>query len=88
MCGTAWAMELTLTGAQEVPAIATSATARCTIEVDADLSVTGFVETAGIVGTMAHVHVGAVGKSGPPIIMLAKTTATRWSVSSLSWKRL
>jgi hypothetical protein len=80
MGSAAQAMELTLTGAQEVPAVQTAATARCDIVVDEDLSVTGFVETSGIEATMAHVHVGAAGTNGPPIIMLAKTTANRWSV--------
>jgi len=37
-----------------------------------DGSVSGSVKTSGIDGTMAHIHLAAVGKNGPVIIPLTK----------------
>jgi len=72
--------KVTLTGAQETPAVATSATASGTITVDADGAIRGSVTTKGIAGTAAHIHAGAPGQSGPPVIALAKTSDDVWSV--------
>jgi len=71
---------MTLTGAQEVPAVDTAASATSSIVVGTDMSVTGDVETTGIEGTMAHIHQGAVGVNGPIVVTLEKTAANRWSV--------
>lgn len=65
-------MSVKLTGAEEVPAVETKATATGKISVVADKSVTGSVKTSGIVGTAAHIHEAAAGKNGPPIITLEK----------------
>jgi hypothetical protein len=32
----------------------------------------GSVTTTGMAGTMAHIHMAAAGKNGPPIVALAK----------------
>jgi CHRD domain len=77
---TAAETKVTLTGAQETPAVATSATGNGTITVAADKSVSGSVTTKGIVGTAAHIHLAAVGQKGPPVISLAKTAEDVWSV--------
>jgi hypothetical protein len=77
---TAGDSKVVLTGAEEVPAVATSATASGTITVSADKSVSGSVTTKGIVGIAAHIHSAPVGKNGPPIIPLAKTGEGVWSV--------
>ena len=69
-----------LVGSQEVPPVDTAASAVSTIAIGADKSVTGGVETTGIDGTAAHIHQGAPGENGPPLITLAKTSATKWSV--------
>ena len=61
-----------LTGAEEVPAVETKATATGKISVAADKSVTGSIKTSGVVGTAAHIHEAAAGKNGPPIITLEK----------------
>ena len=74
------AAKVTLTGDQEVPAVATSATASGTITVGADKAVSGSITTTGIAGTAAHIHLAAPGKNGPPIIPLTKTSDTVWSV--------
>lgn len=73
-------MFVKLTGAQEVPAVATSATGAGTIVIKDDKSVAGSIKTVGIDGTMAHIHVGEPGKNGPPIITLIKTADNTWSV--------
>ncbi len=73
-------MSVKLTGAQEVPAVDTKATASGKISVAADNSVTGSIKTSGIVGTVAHIHEAAMGKNGPPIITLEKTGDDTFSV--------
>ena len=73
-------MQLKLTGAEETPPVATSAAGVGTIAIAADKSVSGSVKTTGIDGTMAHIHVGAPGEAGPPIITLTKGDNGVWSV--------
>jgi hypothetical protein len=72
--------KLKLTGAEEVPAVTTSATGESAIKVASDGAVTGKVTTKGIVGVAAHIHTGAVGQSGPPIITLVHSSDDVWSV--------
>ncbi len=71
---------LTLSGAQEVPPVQTSASGTGQITVAADGSVSGSVKTTGIAATMAHIHIGAAGVAGPVIIPLTKTADDTWSV--------
>ena len=73
-------LKLNLTGAEETPPVTTSATGTGAIKIAADKSVSGTVKTAGIEGTVAHIHVGAPGQSGPPIITLTKGADGQWSV--------
>jgi hypothetical protein len=73
-------LKVNLTGAQETPPVTTSATGTGTITVAADKSVSGTIRTKSIDGTMAHIHVGAPGKSGPPIITLTKDADGVWIV--------
>src|SRR5215469_269930 len=69
-----------LTGKHEVPAVKTMAVGSGVIEVAADGSVKGKVTTHGIKGTMAHIHEGAPGQEGPPIIALAPGPNGTWLV--------
>jgi CHRD domain len=69
-----------LTGDQEVPAVASSATGVGSIVIKNDKSVSGSIKTVGIDGTVAHIHLGEPGKNGPPIITLTKTADNTWSV--------
>jgi hypothetical protein len=69
-----------LTGDQEVPAVTSTASGVGTIVIRNDKSVSGSIKTAGIEGTMAHIHLGEPGKNGPPIITLNKTAENTWSV--------
>lgn len=69
-----------LTGAQEVPPVASTAIGTGTLKIGTDHSVTGSIKTVGIMGTMAHVHLGEAGKNGPPIITLTKASDSEWVI--------
>ena len=69
---TAAEVELKLEGSQEVPPVQTQASGTGNITVADDGTVSGSVTTTGIEGTMAHIHTGAEGMNGPPIVTLAK----------------
>ena len=73
-------LKVDLTGAQETPPVTTSASGTGTITVAGDKSISGTIKTKSIEGTMAHIHVGAPGKSGPPIITLTKDADGAWKV--------
>jgi hypothetical protein len=73
-------VKVNLTGAEETPPVTTSASGSGTLSIGVDKSVSGTIKTAGIEGTVAHIHVGAPGQSGPPIITLDKSAAGVWSV--------
>ena len=77
-------VKVDLRGSEETPPVATSATATGTIRIADDKSVSGSIKTAGIDGTVAHIHVGAPGQSGPPIITLEKSAGGVWSVPASS----
>lgn len=72
--------KVTLSGAEEVPPVSTAASGTGTIKVSADKKVSGSVKTAGIEGTVAHIHIGAAGKNGPPAITLTKSADGAWEV--------
>ncbi len=80
--GSAWAVDVNvaLEGAQETPPVETLATGTAKFSIGEDKSVTGGVETKGIEGTVEHIHIGAPGASGPPIITLTKNADGTWSV--------
>ena len=61
---------LTLTGAQEVPAVTTGAKGSGQLTVASDHTVSGSIVTSGFAPTAAHIHEGAPGKSGPVAIPL------------------
>lgn len=69
-----------LSGANEVPAVKTSAKGEGTITIEDNMAVTGSVTTSGLNGTMAHIHEAAAGKNGPPIITLQKKGDNEWMV--------
>jgi hypothetical protein len=74
------AADVTLTGANEVPPVATSAAGSGTITITADGAVSGSVKTTGVAGTMAHIHLAPAGKNGPVIIPLTQGPDNTWSV--------
>jgi hypothetical protein len=65
-----------LTGAEEVPAVSTSASGEGSFKVAKDGSVSGSVSTMGIDGTAAHIHRGAKGQNGPVVVPLTKSGDT------------
>jgi hypothetical protein len=73
-------VKVALTGAEETPPVTTSATGSGTIVVNSDKTVSGSVTTKGMTGVAAHIHVGAPGQSGPPIITLAQGPDGTWTV--------
>ena len=73
-------IKVTLSGKDEVPPVATSASGNGTIVIGDDKSVSGSVTTTGVAGVAAHIHVGAAGKNGPVIVPLKKTTDNVWAV--------
>jgi hypothetical protein len=73
-------VKVSLIGGEETPPVMTSASGAGTIKIGKDKSVSGSIKTTGIDGTVAHIHAGAPGQSGPPIITLEKTADGVWSV--------
>jgi CHRD domain len=73
-------VSLVLTGDQEVPPVSTAAKGTGTLTVGADHTLSGTITTTGIEGTMAHIHLGPAGKTGPAIIPLEKAGEGKWSV--------
>jgi hypothetical protein len=61
-----------MTGAEEVPPVATSASGTGQVTVNEDRSVSGSFKTQGGTFTAAHIHEGAAGQNGPVIIPLAR----------------
>jgi CHRD domain-containing protein len=73
-------LKLHLSGLEETPPVTTSASGTGTITIAADKSVSGTIKTVGMEGTVAHIHVGAPGQSGPPVITLDRGADGVWSV--------
>lgn len=65
-------VKVTLTGANEVPPVMTSASGEGTITIADDGAVSGSVTTKGIQSTAAHIHLAAAGVNGPVIVPLTK----------------
>jgi hypothetical protein len=73
------AVQVRLSGNEEVPAVNTSASGTGSVTVGDDRSVTAKVTTQGIAGIAAHIHEGAAGANGPVIVPLSKTGDNEWS---------
>jgi hypothetical protein len=70
------AINVTLSGAEEVPPAKTEGTGSGSFRVAQDGTITGSVTTKGVPGTAAHIHQGAKGKNGPVIVPLTKSGDT------------
>jgi CHRD domain len=70
------AVKVSLSGAEEVPPVSTSASGSGSFRLADDGSISGSVSTKGVAGTMAHIHFGAKGKNGPVIVPLTKNGDT------------
>jgi len=73
------AVNVTLSGANEVPPVSTAASGSGSFTVGADKSVSGSVTTTGVAGVAAHIHTGAANKNGPVAVGLTKTSDSTWS---------
>ena len=82
ICASSQEIKVVLSGNQEIPPVATSASGTGTITVNADRSVIGNATITGMSVTVAHLHEGAAGTSGPIIIPLIRTADNVWSVPS------
>lgn len=78
--GMAQAAQVTLSGAEEVPAVQSAGKGSGNITVKDDMTVSGSVTTTGIKGTMAHIHEGAAGKNGGVAVPLEKKSDNEWAV--------
>jgi hypothetical protein len=70
------AVNVTLSGAEEVPPVSVPGSGRGSFTIGEDGSVKGSVTTTGVAGTMAHIHRGAKGQNGPVIVPLVKNGDT------------
>ena len=69
-------VNVTLSGAEEVPPVTTAARGSGSFTVGADGAVSGSVTTTGVQGTMAHIHMAPRGQNGPVIVPLTKSGDT------------
>jgi len=65
--------KIVLTGASEVPAVATAATGNATVDIKPDRSVKVLVVVTGMTATASHIHEAAAGANGPVIVPFTKT---------------
>ncbi|MGK5048385.1 CHRD domain-containing protein [Janthinobacterium sp. GB4P2] len=72
--------DVTLTGAQEVPANTSMASGSSTIRIAHDRSVSGGVRYTGMLATVAHIHEAPAGANGPVIVPLLQTGAGMFAV--------
>ena len=75
-------IKVNLSGTQENPPVSSAASATGVIVINADGAVSGSITTKDISATVAHIHTGSVGKNGPVIIPLTKTSENDWSVQA------
>lgn len=73
-------VRVTLSGANEVPAVNTRASGSGTFTVSADRSVSGSVITTDLNGTAAHIHTGAAGMNGPIAVGMNRNGDNGWVI--------
>lgn len=67
------ALQVRMTGAEEVPPVNTSASGSGSITVGDDGAVSGSFRTQGSTIAAAHIHEGAAGANGPVIVPMQKS---------------
>jgi hypothetical protein len=70
---------VTLTGANEVPAVSTSASGSGMVTVNEDHTVTAKIIATGMSATAAHIHQAAKGANGKVIVPFTKTGDNEFS---------
>ena len=73
-------VNVSLSGAEQVPPVSTAARGSGSFTVKDDRSVSGSVTIGGLSPVAAHIHVGARGANGPVAIGLTKSSDTVWVV--------
>jgi hypothetical protein len=73
--------QVVLSGANEVPANATTAAGSGTVTINPDFSVSGVIVAAGMTATAAHIHEAAAGANGPVVVPLTKTADNTFSAA-------
>jgi hypothetical protein len=68
-----YSQQVTLSGANEVPPVSTSASGSGTVTVKADRSVSARITVNGMTATAAHIHMGAAGANGGVIVPFTKS---------------
>lgn len=76
----AGAVQVQLSGSQEVPPVQSAAAGSGTLMINDDKTVSGSVTTTGVKGTMAHIHEAPAGKNGGVAIPLEKKGDNEWAV--------
>ena len=74
-------IDVTLSGAEEVPPVTTSAHGSGKFTVGEDKAVSGSITVMGLSPFAAHIHTGARGQNGPVAVPLQKTGDAGWSVA-------
>jgi len=82
MGGGGKSVNVSLSGAEQVPPVSTSASGKGSFTVGDDHSVSGSITVSGLSPVAAHIHVGGRGKNGPVAVGLAKTGDNVWSTPS------
>ena len=67
------AMNVTLSGSNEVPPVNTAAKGTGTITIKDDRTVSGSITVTGMAPTAAHIHEAAPGANGPVIVPMIKS---------------
>lgn len=68
-----------LSGANEVPAVATTAAGTANVTIKDDRSVVVLVTVTGMTATASHIHEAAAGANGPVIVPFTKTGDNRFA---------
>ena len=76
------AVQVRLTGDEEVPPVKTSASGTGSVTVKDDRTVSGTIRTQGVAGVAAHIHEGAAGQNGPVIVPMEKSGDNEWVTKS------
>jgi hypothetical protein len=69
-----------LSAQEEVPAVSSMGFGMGRITVSKDRSVSGRIKVSNVQANAAHIHVGGVGKIGPPIVNLNRISDAVWAV--------
>jgi hypothetical protein len=70
---TMYGQQVTLSGTNEVPPVATSASGSGTVTIKEDRSVSAHIMVTGMTATAAHIHEAPAGANGPVIVPFTKT---------------